>query len=545
MKMNLFRFVTVLAIVCGAMLGFSVAADEDAKSTGGNAKHKPLNVLFIMSDDMRAECGCDGGMAKTPNIDALAAAGVNFQRGYCQFPLCNPSRSSMLTGRNPTTTGVFGNRTWFGDAHPDFVSMPKYFMQHGYASLLSGKIFHGGIDDTAAWTEGGVPRFLAGVDNPEQATPGSLPSSDPDEARPIEQQKSDDAKKSVNQKSDSQKDDDQKSEGQKSAKGSASGKKAAAASSSGVTRAQASDRVIVLPGDGGSHGDSHVADKAIEYLRRYKDSDKPFFLGCGFVKPHSPPTAPQKFFDMYDVDKIPLPPNFAARPTVPDGFPKASIRPKNADLFIGRDASEAEARQVIQAYLAACSFVDENVGRVIAELDKLGLRENTVIVFVADHGYQLGERGKWSKAGSLFEQGARVPFIIVAPGAKGNGQPCTRVVEELDLYPTLCDLCGLPTPKEMEGRSLVPLLNDPKAKWDYPAYTIWSEDGTTIHGVGVRTEKWRYAEFGDGGKNGAMLFDEAADPQELKNLADDPKYASVVAELSLLAKKYAARLEKK
>ena len=138
-----------------------------------------------------------------------------------------------------------------------------------------------------------------------------------------------------------------------------------------------------------------------------------------------------------------------------------------------------------------------------------------------------------------------MPFIIVAPGAKGNGQPCTRVVEELDLYPTLCELCGLPMPKEMEGRSLVPLLNDPKAKWDYPAYTIWSEDGSTIHGVGVRIEKWRYAEFGDNGKNGAMLFDEAADPQELKNLADDPKYASVVAELSQLAKKYAARLEMK
>ena len=233
MKKHLFRSLAALAIVCGLLLGMVMAADDQPKSTGSAAKHKPLNVLFIMSDDMRAECGCDGGMAKTPNIDALAAAGVNFLHGYCQFPLCNPSRSSMLTGRNPTTTGVFGNRTWFGDAHPDFVSMPKYFMQHGYASLLSGKIFHGGIDDTAAWTEGGVPRFLAGVDNPEQATPGSLPSSDPDEARPIEQLKADDAKKS-----DAPKPDSQKSDNQKSANGPASGKKAAAANSSGVTRAK-------------------------------------------------------------------------------------------------------------------------------------------------------------------------------------------------------------------------------------------------------------------------------------------------------------------
>ncbi|HZZ27319.1 MAG TPA: sulfatase-like hydrolase/transferase, partial [Pirellulales bacterium] len=398
--------------------------------------------------------------------------------------------------------------------------------------------------DTEAWTEGGVSRFLAGVDDPEKVTPGSLPSADPDEARPLE--KATPQPKSDSQKSESSKSDPAKTELPKSddSHQAATGGRAAAKNPSGVTRAQASDRVIVLEGDGSNHGDSHVADRAIEYLKRFKDSDRPFFLGCGFVKPHSPPTAPQKFFDLYDVDKIPLPPNFAPRPTVPDGFPKASIRPKNADLFIGRDASPEEARKVIQAYLAACSFVDDNVGRVIAQLDKLGLRENTVIVFVADHGYQLGERGKWSKAGSLFEQGARVPFIIVAPGAKGNGQACERVVEELDIYPTMCELCGLPKPDGLEGRSLLPLLNNPQAKWDYPAYTIWSEDGKTIQGVGVRTEKWRYAEF-DGAKAGAMLFDETADPQELRNLADDPKYTAVIAELSPLAKQYAARLAAK
>ncbi len=412
-----YRIGAAFVIVAGVWLGIGWAANDAEKATPTPANHKPLNVLFIMSDDMRAECGCDGGMAKTPNIDALAAAGVNFQRAYCQFPLCNPSRSSMLTGHTPMATGVLGNRTWFGDLHPDFVSLPKYFKQHGYVSIGCGKIFHGGIDDTDAWTIGGVPRFLAGVDDPQKAAPGGLPSADPDEARPVYPTES----------------------GRKAGDGSL------------PTRAQASDRVIALAGDGATHGDSRVADKAIEYLRRFKD-DKPFFLGCGFVKPHSPPTAPQKFFDLYDIDKIPLPPNFEPRPTVPDGFPTAAIRPKNADLFIGRDASPEEARKVIQAYLASISFADENVGRVIAELDKLGLRDNTVIVFVADHGYQLGERGKWSKAGSLFEEGARVPLVIVAPGAKGNGQVCTRVVEELDLYPTLCQLCGLPIPKEAEGR---------------------------------------------------------------------------------------------
>jgi arylsulfatase A-like enzyme len=262
------------------------------------------------------------------------------------------------------------------------------------------------------------------------------------------------------------------------------------------------------------------------------------------VKPHSPPTAPQKFFDLYDTGKIKLTPDFAAWPTVPPGFPSAAIRKRNADLFIGRGASEEAAREVIRAYLASISWTDWNLGRVIAELDKLGLRDNTIIVFVADHGYQLGEKGKWSKAGSLFEMGTRVPLIISAPGMRGNGKSCTRIVESLDIYPTVMELCGLPKPKEneLEGASLVPLLKKPSADWDKPGYSIWSEDGRTIYGTAVRTEKFRYAEFGRDGINGAMLFDPHADPLEMKNLASEDKYKSVVAELSTLTRKYAATL---
>lgn len=275
-------------------------------------------------------------------------------------------------------------------------------------------------------------------------------------------------------------------------------------------------------------------------MRQYKD--QPFFIACGFVKPHSPPTAPQKFFDLYNVDDIKLTPDFASMPTVPPGFPSAAIRPRNADLFIGRGASEAEAKEVIRAYLASISWVDWNIGRVLAELDRLGLRENTIVVFVADHGYQLGEKGKWSKAGSLFEMGTRVPFIISAPGMKGNGGTCTRIVESLDIYPTLVELCGLPKQPENEGESLVPLLKNPSAGWDKPAYSVWSEDGKTLHGVAVRTEKWRYAEYGKDGTNGAMLFDPHADPLEMKNLANDEKYKPVCDELSSLTRKYAAGL---
>jgi arylsulfatase A-like enzyme len=459
-----------------------------------------LNVLFIMSDDMRAEfAGTGSQLAKTPNLDKLAAAGVRFDRTYCQFPLCNPSRSSMLTSRQPTVTGVLGNRTYFRDEHPDFITLPQWFKTHGYVTLRSGKIFHGGIDDPDSWTEGADRRGPGGGSNESAASP--------DEESPAARNESTQKQSATN------------------------------TAPATLSRAQYSDRIIVLEGNGESHGDYKVTDRTIKFLR--DNQDKPFFLGFGLVKPHSPPTAPKKFFDLYDVEKIPLPPDFASRPTVPPGFPSAAIRQRNADLFIGRDALPAAAREMIRAYLASASWMDWNVGRVIAELDRLGLREKTIIVFTSDHGYQLGEKGKWSKAGSLFEDGDRIPFILAAPKVKGNGKACPRMVQAVDIYPTLVELCGLPPSPGLEGHSLVPLLNNPQAGWDYPAYTVWSEDGRTLHGVAVRTERWRYAEFGDNGKNGAMLFDEQADPDEMKNLADDPKCAPVRAELSALVRKYA------
>lgn len=460
------------------------------------------NVLFIMSDDMRVEIGCYGSRfgSKTPNLDALAKSGVRFDRNYCQFPLCNPSRASLLTGRNPTKTSVLGNRTDFRVAHPDWTTLPQLFKENGYVTVRAGKIYHGGIDDAQSWGEtsdrGGTTDDGSGTPVgktmviPHAQIPmpdGVLPPLPADNAR-----------------------------------------------------AAYSDRIVVLDGNGEGHGDYLTADRTIENLRKYKD--QPFFIACGFVKPHSPPTAPQRFFDLYDVDKIKLTPDFAAWPTVPPGFPSAAIRKRNADLFIGRGASEAEAKEVIRAYLASISWVDWNIGRVVGELDRLGLRDNTIIVFVADHGYQLGEKGKWSKAGSLFEMGTRVPLIISVPDARGNGQSSTRIVESLDIYPTLVELCGLPKQDEIEGLSLTSLLSNPSHLRERPAYSIWSEDGKTIHGTAVRTEKWRYAEFGKDGINGAMLFDPHADPLEMKNLANDEKYKSVCVELSALTRKYATTL---
>jgi len=455
------------------------------------------NVLFIIADDLRTELGCYGSpLAKTPNLDALAAAGVRFDRAYCQYPLCNPSRVSMLTGRHPSTTGVIGNRTDFRTNHLDWVTLPQLFKQNGYASIRTGKIFHGGIDDAESWTEGGDPS--RGV------APGAMQRPAADELIFVQNVLSpEDAEER--------------------------------------RRYGGSDRWIALEGDGESHGDYRTASRAIEYLRRHTNA--PFFLACGFVKPHSPPTAPKRFYDLWDVNKIPLPPNFAPRPTVPEGFPRASIRPRNADLFIGRDASETEAREMIRAYLASSAWMDWNVGRVLSELDRLGLRENTIIVFWGDHGYQLGERGKWSKAGSLFDQGTRTPLIVVAPKVKGNGLSSPRIVQAVDIYPTLAELCGLKMPKGLEGRSLVPLLKQPDQKWNRPAFTVWSENGSTLHGVTIRNERYRYAEFGLNGANGAMLFDELVDPDELKNLADDPRLAKVKADLSVQLRSYAARYQ--
>jgi arylsulfatase A-like enzyme len=218
---------------------------------------------------------------------------------------------------------------------------------------------------------------------------------------------------------------------------------------------------------------------------------------------------------------------------VPEGFPAAAIRVINADLFIERDATPEEARAMIRAYLACTSYVDWNVGRVLEALKAQGLLDSTLIVLWSDHGYQLGEKGKWSKAGSLWEQGVRVPLIILDPRATGNGHTSPRIVELLDLYPTLVDLCGLPMPEGLEGRSLRPLLDNPAADWEKPAFSVWSERERGISGAVVRTERWRFAKyFGPGA--GIFLTDPLNDPDELKNLAHDPSYSAIEAELSAL-----------
>ncbi len=447
-----------------------------------------LNVLFIASDDWRVEHGCYKTPGTvTPNLDKLAASGVQFERAYCQFPLCNPSRTSLLTGRYPTTTGVMNNDVNFRTAHPDWVTLPQHFKDHGYYVGATGKIFHGGYDDRNAWTEVMSARVPPG--RGIKPPPGWKPATPAPGQKRVRQDPA------------------------------------------------LSDRIVVLDGDGEDHPDYYAALNGIKMLEQHQN--QPFFIAVGFTKPHSPPTAPKRFFDLHDPAKIELPPDFALRPGAPAGFPLASIPARSGDLFINRTATPDEARQMIQAYRAAGSWVDWNVGRVLDALQRLGLAEKTLVVFWGDHGYHLGEKGKWSKHASLFEVGTRVPLLIRMPQAAGNGKVSPRVVEFVDLYPTLAEACGLPAVPGLEGHSFLPLLSDPQAEWNRPAFTVSAANG---YGQAVRTERWRYAEY-EGENGGAMLFDENADPHEMKNFANDPAFASVVAEMKGLLKQIPPRTQ--
>ena len=477
-----------LAPLFAVLLALSGASLPSARSTAIAPAPKPkYNVLFLISDDLRPELGCYGNpIIKTPNLDNLAARGTRFDRAYAQFPLCNPSRTSLLNGRYPTQTGVMDNNAYFRTKHPDYVTLPQYFQKNGYATLRTGKIFHGGIDDQVSWTEGGEPvdpNIVNRPPSPVATGQGARESDDPGNSSQPNR----------------------------------------------PARASASDRIVVLEDNGESFGDYKIATRAIDFLDRYQD--QPFFLAVGFNKPHSPPTAPRKFFDLYDVNKIPLPLDFNTHPIAPEGFPDISVPHRNADLFIGRDSPPDAAREMIRAYYASASFMDDQVGRVLAELDRLKLRERTIIVFWGDHGYHLGEKGKWSKAYSLWEVGLRVPLLIDVPG--GKPQATERVVELLDLYRTLADLCGLPRPEGIEGRTLAPLLRNPNLAWNYPAFAVVQFQGK--FGESVRTAGWHYVEW-DEGRAGAMLLDAIKDPKELKNLATDPARASTVQEMKTLLK---------
>jgi iduronate 2-sulfatase len=435
------------------------------------------NVLFLAVDDMNADLGCYGHtLVKSPNIDRLAKEGVRFDRAYCQFPLCSPSRSSLMTGLRPGTTRVFNLQYHFRTGLPEVVTLSQLFGQHGYYHARVGKIYHygnpgdigtSGLDDSKSWQE-----FI----NPAGRDKTTL---EPDIINYTPK------------------------------------------------RGLGSAMSLLSDKDGADtdHTDGKVATEAIKLLEKH--ASEPFFLAVGFYKPHTPYVAPKKYFDLYPLEKIQLPQEPAEHLKHIPPPALASVKPW--PLF---GVNTNQARECKQAYYAAISFVDAQIGRVLDALDRLKLRENTIVVFWSDHGYHLGEHGLWMKQ-SCFEESARVPLIIAAPGQKARGKVSPRTVELLDLYPTLADLAGLTPPKNLEGASLRPLLNDPKAKWTRPAFTQVQRAG--FPGYSVRTERWRYTEWDDGAQ-GAQLYDHGRDPHELKNLAADPRHAKIVAAMKALVK---------
>ena len=462
-----------------------------------------MNVLFIVSDDLTNNTlGCYGSaVAKSPNIDRLAAKGVRFDRAYCQFPLCNPSRASFLTGLRPDTTKVYENATQFRKNVPDAQSLGQTFQKGGYFVARVGKLYHYGV--------------------PAQIGTDGL------DDKPSWQQV-------INPKGRDKEDEEKNLLFTLNPNGKGSGR------FGGTLSWFASD------GADAEHTDGKTAAEVVKLMEANKD--KPFFLACGFFRPHTPYVAPKKYFEMYPADKIEL-------PKVPEGHRAAGPAPAFGSAKAEQEKmTDAQRREALQAYYAATTFMDAQVGVVLEGLEKLKLADRTIVVFISDHGYHLGEHGLWQKM-SLFENSARVPLVIYDPRVKGNGKACGRTVELIDLHPTLADLAGLPHPtgagdtKEpaLDGKSLKVLLDDPTAKWDKPAITQVSRGTPTatgeptgknpwFMGYSVRTERYRYTEW-DGGKKGAQLYDYEKDPGELKNLADDPAHAETVKQLKALLPK--------
>jgi uncharacterized sulfatase len=474
MDQRLARCAWILAF-CAASIGAPPALAQQPRAgaeagTARSAQARRPNVLLIMADDLNNDLGTYAHpLVKTPNLDRLAARGLRFDRAYTQFPLCSPSRVSMLTGLRPDATRVHDLQTDFRTLLPDVVTLPQMFMHNGYFVARVGKIYHygnpgqigtSGLDDPASWNAVINPR---GIDKDEEKQLTNLTP-----ARQL---------------------------------GSALA-------------------YYASPAADEEHTDGKVANETIGLLEKHKD--RPFFIGAGFYRPHCPFIAPQKYFDLYSLDAIPAP------------VASAESRAPPAAWFTNPPhwgVSEQGQRETIRAYYASISFLDANVGRLLDALDRLGLADNTIVVFVSDHGYHLGEHGQWMKQ-TLFERSTRAPLIVAAPGIPSKGRSTSRVVEFVDLYPTLADLARLQAPGGLNGRSLAPLLKNPEAKWDHPALTQVRRGpaASAYMGYSVRTEQWRYTEW-DQGKRGAELYDEVADPGEANNLASDPKHEKVVRDM--------------
>jgi len=433
------------------------------------AQAQKPNVLLIVADDLNNNLGCYGHpFVKSPNIDRLAARGVRFDRAFCNYPVCNASRTSFLSGMRPDTTGVVDNvtppRTFLKDA----VMLPEHFRRNGYAAIKVGKIFHTGkeFEDPRSWD----------LDIVENAT----------SKKPPEEQ---------------------------------------------ILRKQGKSG-IVLKADDADTWDGYVARKAAALIEQSAKGDKPFFIAAGFRRPHSPYIAPEKYFTLYEPERL-IPRSGSADhlKNIPD---LALTYRLGAAKFPDNQPGETTA-----AYYASISFMDAQVGVLLDTLDRLKLWDNTVVIFHSDHGYHLGEHGGlWHKM-CLFDETTRVPLIVAAPGKK-SALASSRIVELVDIFPTLAELCGLAQPPALEGTSLVPLLDDPNRAWKQAAFTVVSR-GTNIDatrsldaakmGRTIVTDRWRYTEWHDGASE---LYNHDTDPFEYANLSSEDKQSSTRDELRKL-----------
>ena len=490
---------------CWAVLTIAVAPGTEA----ADAARQP-NVLFIAVDDLNTRIGCYGDLiAKTPNLDKLARSGVRFERAYCQFPLCNPSRASLLLGRYPTTTEII-DFAYPALLERDWVTLPQHFRNNGYEVRLLGKIFHFDKDLMKGWFHEEVP----GAEYPPDWSAGEkwVHKSQEVHARMLADLTRWEPYRSL----------------APPPSGWVKSLRTWANVFGSVPDAEEADAAAHAKAYEWT-ADVKNAGQAVELLTQWASSNKPFFLGVGFYKPHVPLVAPKRFFDLYPPEQMPLPVDFAATPTADDLVPRSALR-YNLDLFYEERPTPERARAAIAAYYACSSFMDEQLGRLLEALERLSLRDSTVIVLWGDHGWHLGEKGMWAK-GTLFDVSARAPLILVDPRRKAAPQGCPRTVEFVDIYPTLAELCGLASPPGLEGKSLVPLLDNPQAAWNKPAFTLVAREDWL--GRSVRTERWCYTEWEEG-RRGAELYDLRADAQELKNLIEIPEFATTVTELKKL-----------
>ncbi len=454
--------------------GLSMSA-LTAHYQSAQAAEKP-NVLFLAVDDWNDWVGCLGnGQVKTPNLDRLAAQGMLFTNAHCAAPVCNPSRSSVMTGLRPSTTGVYENQQPGPFCRPKgHMMIPQYFRAHGWHTAGSGKIYHDwpGAADPADWDEyyfwnKNGKKF--GWFSPYSKHPVPQPDKRP---------------------------------------------------ASKICRATKRNfDWAALPYPDSAFPDFKSTTFGVNFLK--KKHDKPFFLAVGQFRPHIPWFVPEKYFDMYKLDEIKLPPylendlNDVPNPGKKLARTSASKHSKVKEL--------GEWKKAMRGYMASISFSDAQVGRLLKALEKSDYKNNTIVVLWSDHGYHLGEKEHWHKR-TLWERATRVPLIIKAPGVTKAGVRCNLPVSLMDLYPTLLELSGLPAYSSIkgEGRSLVPLLKAPKSKWKYPAVTTYKKDNHA-----VRSQNFRYIRYSDGTEE---LYDHRNDPNEWHNLAQQDKYVSVIKE---------------